>query len=260
MRLLISVCAVLIAAGPSIAKAVELVPVDIHEVEIFWGGGGCAPDGNILGVATADTPVQVVVLGVCTATIRISGNEVHTFFEAPFGTSAPGRTTVRLVVPNTKGSLSPIIFQSDSLLPEVVNPIMGDVGGTYQAGVGRFPFNISAISGDRLIIQVNVPMNIDGFPEFTMRVFTSNSSGTPPVPCGDSDGDGECDPTDQCPNTSSGPVDSDGCSLEQFCDSFNPIMGHLPCRTADFQNTGSRDCTTVRQMPRRPVVYRCVPK
>lgn len=68
------------------------------------------------------------------------------------------------------------------------------------------------------------------------------------TPCADTDGDGECDFTDQCPDTAIGAaVDTAGCSLAQFCASITPNRwyGVARCRFADWGNDEplfARDC------------------
>jgi hypothetical protein len=73
--------------------------------------------------------------------------------------------------------------------------------------------------------------------------------------CGDADGDGESDVTDQCPATPPGElVDSDGCSLAQFCARFDASTrdGARICKKADWKNdeplmkSRERDCTVDR--------------
>ena len=64
----------------------------------------------------------------------------------------------------------------------------------------------------------------------------------------DEDGDGEHDTTDSCPGTLSGPVDGVGCSLGQFCASFEVSTGRgrASCQNADWQNDeplgNAQDC------------------
>jgi hypothetical protein len=54
----------------------------------------------------------------------------------------------------------------------------------------------------------------------------------------DEDADGEHDSTDACPATLSGPVDAGGCSLGQFCASFDvtTARGRGSCQNADWKN------------------------
>ena len=54
----------------------------------------------------------------------------------------------------------------------------------------------------------------------------------------DSDGDGEDDSTDLCPNTPPlAEVDSDGCSLEEFCTGIEAVSrdGRKGCKRADWK-------------------------
>ncbi len=69
----------------------------------------------------------------------------------------------------------------------------------------------------------------------------------------DADGDGEHDRTDRCPATAPGAmVDDSGCSLAQFCGSFDPRRdGYLrgSCNNADWRNDqplGAHDCLEPR--------------
>jgi hypothetical protein len=80
----------------------------------------------------------------------------------------------------------------------------------------------------------------------------------------DEENDGEYDSTDACAQTPEDvDVDSDGCSLEQFCTSIAPnayptlTQGIRACALADWQNTGTRNCTYVR-VNYNPPVYECV--
>ena len=70
----------------------------------------------------------------------------------------------------------------------------------------------------------------------------------------DSDDDGEADSTDLCPETPPDTeVDSDGCSLLQFCSAIdaNSNYGRKICRSIDWKNDepleNKGDCETVRQ-------------
>jgi hypothetical protein len=84
-------------------------------------------------------------------------------------------------------------------------------------------------------------------------------------PCDDADGDGECNATDLCFDTpQSESVDSDGCSLEQFCTSIDPNvprpnLGIRHCVLGDWRNTEHRDCRVVR-VSEIPALFECVPK
>ncbi len=83
----------------------------------------------------------------------------------------------------------------------------------------------------------------------------------------DADGDGETDSTDLCSGT---PllieVDSDGCSLEQFCSQISVTTGsgRKTCRKSDWKNdepfmrSRDRDCTIDKGGPGRED-DRCVP-
>jgi hypothetical protein len=60
----------------------------------------------------------------------------------------------------------------------------------------------------------------------------------------DDDNDGVPDPTDQCPGTTAGPVDANGCSVDQLCPCSGPWNNHgqyVSCVahvTTDFVNAG----------------------
>jgi hypothetical protein len=74
----------------------------------------------------------------------------------------------------------------------------------------------------------------------------------------DSDGDGEEDNTDACPDTPIlAAVDQGGCSLEQFCATFDLSNGYgrASCNNADWRNNqqlGAHDCKAQQQ--------ECVPR
>ena len=83
----------------------------------------------------------------------------------------------------------------------------------------------------------------------------------------DSDGDGEEDSTDACPGTPPAvEVDSDGCSIDQFCSQFDAStrLGAKDCKKADFMNDEpsmtrrERDCAVDRGGSGRED-DRCVP-
>ena len=71
----------------------------------------------------------------------------------------------------------------------------------------------------------------------------------------DQDTDGVRDLDDDCPGTAGGPVDRQGCSLEQFCASIDATTrdGRRICKKADWQNdepimrSRDRDCTRDKQ-------------
>ena len=74
-----------------------------------------------------------------------------------------------------------------------------------------------------------------------------------PPGCPDSDGDGEIDRRDRCPDTPVGePIDDAGCSHEQWCHTIVPTTwrAKAECRQSDFQNDEplrARDCRVDRR-------------
>jgi hypothetical protein len=85
-------------------------------------------------------------------------------------------------------------------------------------------------------------------------------------PCGDEDGDGKADATDECAGTPQGErVDEAGCSVAQFCERIDAAAGagRRLCRAADWLNDGagkrrpSRDCQVVRTSG---ALARCEPR
>lgn len=83
--------------------------------------------------------------------------------------------------------------------------------------------------------------------------------------CADSDGDGETDGTDACPETPAGAaVDSAGCSQAQFCAALDATIrkGARGCRASDWRNDepvgNPKDCT-VDKATRGRTDDRCVP-
>jgi hypothetical protein len=82
----------------------------------------------------------------------------------------------------------------------------------------------------------------------------------------DADADGEADPTDLCPDTLPNlDVDSDGCSLWQFCTAIDTSSHHgrKICKRSDWKNdeplNNMGDCKAVRQ-GKGPSNYSCVPR
>lgn len=82
----------------------------------------------------------------------------------------------------------------------------------------------------------------------------------------DADGDGEADPSDRCPDTPIAvDVDSDGCSLAQFCALFDATTrdGAKSCKRADWRNDEplmkrrDADCV-IEKGATRPADDRCV--
>jgi hypothetical protein len=82
-------------------------------------------------------------------------------------------------------------------------------------------------------------------------------------PFTDADGDGEHDVTDRCPGTVAADVDSDGCSLTQFCTSIDTSTktGERICKSSDWKNDepigNPEDCAAQKQRKEQPSV--CVP-
>jgi hypothetical protein len=82
-------------------------------------------------------------------------------------------------------------------------------------------------------------------------------------PFEDADGDGEHNLTDVCPETSPSDVDSDGCSLTQFCTSIDAStkIGEKICKSSDWKNDeplgNPEDCAVQKQGKGQPSV--CVP-
>jgi YVTN family beta-propeller protein len=96
---------------------------------------------------------------------------------------------------------------------------------------------------------------------------TTTTSTTLPAMCDDADADGESDVTDRCPATLIGDViDSDGCSLSQFCAMLNATTrdGARACKKADWQNDEplmrgkERDCI-VQRGTSGPADVVCIP-
>ena len=89
----------------------------------------------------------------------------------------------------------------------------------------------------------------------TTSTSTSTTTSLPAGSCVDSDGDGEIDSRDRCPDTPPHTeVDDGGCSLVQFCASFDVTVraGARACKKADWKNdepvmpSRQRDCTIER--------------
>ena len=78
----------------------------------------------------------------------------------------------------------------------------------------------------------------------------------------DSDNDSVPDPIDLCSNTASGdPVDTDGCSVDQFCDFFDASTktGERACKAADWQDDEPTqkhpsDCKVQKQKMGKPSI------
>ena len=97
---------------------------------------------------------------------------------------------------------------------------------------------------------------------------TTSTSTTLCLELPDSDGDGETNATDRCPDTAAGePVDDAGCSLAQFCGTFDATTsdGQRDCKKADWRNDEprmqgrDRDCTIDRGADREQADDTCVP-
>jgi hypothetical protein len=92
----------------------------------------------------------------------------------------------------------------------------------------------------------------------------AGSCSTSPFP--DEDEDGEPDFTDLCPNTPfDNGVDSNGCSLEQFCTVIDTSShyGRRICNRSDWENDEplriKGDCAAIKE-GQGPFDYRCVPR
>ena len=133
------------------------------------------------------------------------------------------------------------------------------LAGAYAVVRQMFP----AISGPDAIqtILESSGKDIAGRPRLDLSSITPGQPpdpNTPPCPdcpptCADSDGDGEADSTDKCPNTPAGEaVDDAGCSREQWCHTITPGTWRArgDCRALDFLNDeprNARDCRVDRK-------------
>ena len=88
----------------------------------------------------------------------------------------------------------------------------------------------------------------------------------PNTPFPDSDEDGEHDLTDLCPNTPADTmVDSDGCSLAEFCNAIDTSTNHgrKICKQSDWRNDeplkNQGDCKAVKQ-GKGSSNFSCVPR
>ena len=107
--------------------------------------------------------------------------------------------------------------------------------------------------------------NESGYTDEDMVVIAA--AGQHPIsPVPDQDEDGEPDLTDRCPNTQLGiEVDSNGCSLWQFCSAIDTSMDHgrQICNRSDWKNdeplNNIGDCKAIKQ-GKGQSNYSCVPR
>lgn len=147
-----------------------------------------------------------------------------------------------------------------------------NMDGSYSVAIGNGPIIIltledieslglnGKITGIRLTVTDN-----DGLTDSDILLLAS--AGPCPIsPFPDEDEDGEPDLSDLCPDTPRNTdVDSDGCSLLQFCTSIDTSMDHgrKICDRSDWKNdeplVNKGDCQAIKEGQGHSN-YRCVPR
>jgi hypothetical protein len=254
-------------------------------------GGGI----NVFGGMISEE-LQAIEIGVLTVTggpfnfpfgdlVPLSGTLSGTLSDGttintPFGRS----TTARIVLVAESDSDSDGVPDGLDNCPQVPNPDQTD---TDNNGVGdacndgedqdgdEYADNIDNCPNDFNADQADADLDLigdvcDPFPDNPDNALAQCEADL--TEClenqffADADNDGEADSTDLCPDTqASTEVDSDGCSLWQFCTAIDTSSNHglRVCNKSDWKNNEplkkKGDCKAVRQ-GKGNSNYNCVPR